>query len=250
MSGHSKWSQIKHKKAATDKKKGAAFSKLAAAISITAREGGGDTGSNFRLRLAIDKARESNMPQVNIERAIKKGTGEIEGAQIEEITYEGFGPAGIAIIAEGATDNKNRTLSEIKHIFTENNGHLASSGAVSFQFEPKGIISIKAPANKDELELELIDIGAEDFEETENSLIIYTSPAGFGRVRKALIDKGVKINSAELAKEAKNLVQISDQETAEKILKLVEALKDHQDILSVYTNFDISEEILKQIEGD
>jgi len=247
MSGHSKWSQIKHKKAAEDKKKGAVFSKLAAAITITAREGGGDPATNFKLRLAIDKAREANMPQENIERAIQKGAGKAEGAHIEEIVCEGFGPQGVAVICQGATDNKNRTLSEIKQIFTEYGGKIASAGAVAYQFEPKGIISIKPPKDKDELELELIDIGAEDFEETEDSLIIYTSPAGFGRVRKALINKGIEINSADLAKEPKNLVQVTYREQAEKVIKLVEALENHQDILQVFANFDIPDQILKQV---
>lgn len=249
MSGHSKWSQIKHKKAAEDKKKGAVFSKIAAAITIAARESGGDPSTNFKLRLASDKAREVNMPQANIERAIKKGTGEASGATIEEVSCEGFGPEGVAVICEGATDNKNRTLSEIKQIFSEFGGKIASEGAVAYQFEPKGIISITMPKDKDELELELIDAGAEDFEEAEGRLIIYTSPAGFGRVRKLLLEKGIKIDSAELAKEAKNLIKIENKEIAKKILNLAEALEGHQDILSVYSNFDISEDILKEIEG-
>ena len=247
MSGHSKWSQIKHKKAATDKKRGAVFSKIAVAITIAARDGGDDPSSNFKLRLAIDKAKQANMPQANVERAIKKGTGEAGGAIIEEVVYEGFGPQGVAIICEGATDNKNRTLSEVKRIFSENHGRLAGSGAVAYQFEPKGIISIKTPKDQEELELELIDAGAEDFEEAEDSLIIYTTPAGFGRVKKMLTDKGVGINSAELAKEAKNIVQIKDKEAAEKILNLVEALENHQDILAVFSNFDIPEKLLTEL---
>jgi YebC/PmpR family DNA-binding regulatory protein len=247
MSGHSKWSQIKHKKAATDKKKGTVFSKLVAAIAVAAKQGGGDPSANFKLRLAIDQARENNMPNENIERAIKKGTGGAGSVAIEEVTFEGFGPGGISIIAEGVTDNKNRTLSEIKHIFSENGGRFASEGAVAYQFEPKGIISVKIPAGRDELELELIDAGAEDFEEADETLIIYTSPAGFGKVKKALIDKGIEINSAELAKEAKTLIQINDKETAKKALNLVEALQNHDDILTVYSNFDIPEEIIKDI---
>ena len=249
MSGHSKWSQIKHKKAVTDKKRGATFSKLAMAITIIAREGGGDLSSNFRLRLAIDKAKQANMPNDNIERAIQKGTGESGGKTIEEFIYEGFGPKGIAVICEGATDNKNRTLSEIKLIFSEHNGRLAGSGAVAYQFEPKGIINVDKPKNIDELELELIDIGAEDFEENKSSLTICTSPTGFGKVRKAILEKKLKINSAELVKEAKDIIQINDKEDAEKIIKFIESLEDHQDVFSVFTNFDISENILNQLEG-
>jgi YebC/PmpR family DNA-binding regulatory protein len=247
LSGHSKWAQIKHKKAAEDKKKGATFSKLVAAIAVAAREGGSDPAANFKLRLAIDQARQANMPNENIDRAIKKGTGDAGSVAIEEVTFEGFGPAGVSIIAEGVTDNKNRTLSEIKHIFTEYGGRLGSQGAVAYQFEPKGIISLKKPDHQDELELELIDAGAEDFEEAENSLIIYTSPAGFGKVKKILVDKGIEITSAELAKEAKITVPINNTETAERVLKLVETLEAHDDILAVYANFDIPDEILKEI---
>lgn len=249
MSGHSKWSQIKHKKAATDKKRGAVFSKLATAITIAAREGGGDPSSNFRLRLAIDKAKQANMPSNNIKRAISKGTGEDGGSTIEEFVYEGFGPEGIVIMCEGATDNKNRTLSEVKRIFSKNGGRLAGSGAVAYQFEPKGIISIKAPKDKDEFELELIDAGAENFEETEDSLTVYTSPAGFGKVKKILIEKNINILSAELVKEAKSLVRVNDQKEAKKVLNLVEALEAHDDIFAVYSNFDIPENILNQFEG-
>lgn len=247
MSGHSKWSQIKHKKAATDKKKGATFSKLAAAISIAAKQGGGDPTSNFKLRLAIEKARAVNMPNENVERAIKRGTGGDGTSIIEEVTYEGFGPSGVAIIVEGATDNKNRTTSEIKNIFSEFGGRLAGPGAVSYQFESKGIIVIKTQENLEEFELELIDMGAEDIEEVENTIMIYTAPEAFGKVRKILEEKGVEIVSSELVKESKNQVQITDKETAEKALKLVEALEENEDVLAVYSNFDIPQEILKQL---
>ncbi len=246
MSGHSKWSQIKHKKAITDAKKSQAFSKLARIITVAAREKGGDPDSNPALRLAIEKAKSVNMPQNNIEKAIKKGTGEIAGTKIEGYSYEAYGPAGIALIIEGSTDNRNRTFNELKAILKKYNGKIAESGSVSYLFQRKGCISIDLSAqendfrNIEKLEEIIIESGADDFKVVDDGgngqyLEVYTSPTEVDQVRKFLEDYGVKIDSFSLAWLPQNEINVSDVER-EKVDKLIEELIDYQDVNDVYSN--------------
>ena len=246
MSGHSKWSQIKHKKAITDAKKSQAFSKLARIITVAAREKGGDPDSNPALRLAIEKAKSVNMPQNNIEKAIKKGTGEIAGARIEEFSYEAYGPAGIALIIEGSTDNRNRTFNELKAILKKHSGKIAESGSVNYLFQRKGYIGIDLPAQKNDfknlekLEEIIIESGADDFKVIDDDeggqyLEIYTLPAEVDQVRKFLEDQNIKIDSFSLAWLPQNEIDISAAER-EKVDKLIEELTDYQDVNDVYSN--------------
>lgn len=251
MSGHSKWASIKHKKGALDAKRGKIFTKLIREITVAAKEGGGDPDSNPRLRLAIQKGKDANMPADNIDRAIKKGTGELEGVSYENVSFEGYALGGVAIIVEGLTDNKNRTTSEVRSIFTKRNGNMAGAGSVAFQFEKKGVFLVK---REDAAEDELMDIaleaGADDFTSDEDFYQIVCPPQDFDKVRTGLTDKGVKVESGELSMIPKNTVKVDDVETARKILTLVEDLEDNDDIQNVYSNFDIPDEILKQIESD
>lgn len=249
MSGHSKWASIKHKKAATDAKKGKAFTAVANMISVAARKGGGDPKMNFALRLAIEKAKAANMPSANVERAIKRGTGEGGTARIEEFTYEGYGPAGIAVLVETASDNKNRTVSEIRAAFTKYGGSLAGSGAVMYLFDQKGQITINPKdqkISKDELEMMIIDSGADDFEESEEQIIVYTKLNDLAKVKEALESLNIAIDSAELAFVPQNEVKVSDKGKAQSILKLIDALESLDDVVAVHSNFDIPEEILEQ----
>jgi len=237
MSGHSHFSSIKHKKAITDAKKSKVFSKMAREITLAAKEGGGDAEFNPKLRLAIERARSSNMPKDGVERAIKRGTGEIEGALLEEITLEAFGPQGIAIIIEGITDNKNRTLSEIKTILNQNKGKLAGEGAVRWMFEKKGVITV-ATKKKEELELLAIESGAEDIYWKGDILDIYTKPEELEKIKKALEEKGIKPESASLdwvAKETTSL-EPKDKEKAE---KLFADLDENDAVQEIYSNIKI-----------
>jgi len=240
MSGHSKWSQIKHKKAAIDAKKGKIFSKMARLITVAAREKGGDPARNAMLRLTIDKAKEFNMPSDNIERAIKRGTGEIEGTKIEELLLEAYGPSGIAIIIEGTTDNKNRTLPAIKHILTQHGGKLAETGNVSYLFERKGVIILKITNNKETLELLTIEAGAEDIKEikhnSDNFLEIYTKPEELENTKKILEQKNIAIESTSLDWVPKSEIEIIDQKTKEQIEKLFDALDENDDVNEIYSN--------------
>lgn len=250
MSGHSKWATIKHKKAATDAKKGKEFTRAAAMITIAAKQGGGDPKMNFALRLAIDKAKAVNVPLANIERAIKRGTGELGGAAPEELTYEGYGQAGVAILVEAMTDNRNRTAAEVRSTFTKHGGSMAESGAVSYLFEKKGQISIQVKGQKlsrDEVELFIIDSGADDFEETDEEFTVYTKMNSFQVVKESLESNGVVIESAELSLIPKTEVKITDEAIAAKIMKLVDSLEDIEDVTNVYANFDISEEVLEKL---
>ncbi|MCL5407213.1 MAG: YebC/PmpR family DNA-binding transcriptional regulator [Patescibacteria group bacterium] len=245
MSGHSKWSQIKRQKGAADVKRGVAFSKLTNAIIIAARSGG-DPNSNFSLKMMIEKARAANMPKENIERAIKRGTGEISGAQVEEVLYEAIGPGGIGIIISAATDNRNRTNSEIKNVLTKAGAKLASLGAITYQFERMGkfLIDLDPPAggqNHEYLELKVIDAGAQDLEEIDSVLTVYTAPRGLENVKRSLEQDGVVIREPSLTWEPKNLIQISDKTEAQKILNLMEALDNLDDVTAVFANFDIKD---------
>lgn len=241
MAGHSKWAQIKRKKAVADAKKGKLFTKLIREITIAARQGGGNPDGNPRLRLAIDQARAANMPMENIERAIKKATGELEGSQYEEIIYEGYGPGGVAILIEAVTDNKNRTVSELRHIFSRHGGRFAESGSVNWMFDRKGIITIeKSVINEDDLIMLALDAGADDVIVESDYYEVQTSIENFEKVRKNLLEKNVKIENASLQYVPQNLMKIEGKEN-ETVLKLLEILEDHDDVQNVYTNADVNE---------
>jgi len=249
MSGHSKWSQIKRQKGVNDTKRGAVFTKVAREIMIAARAGGGDPDGNFRLRLAMEKARSVNMPQDNIKRAIERAAGSGEGDQIEEIVYEGYGPGGVAFLVEAATDNRNRTAADVRSIFTKAGGQLAGSGAVAWQFEPRGLIEIAANGrDPDEVALTAIDAGAEDVEESGDRIEIYTSPGDLERVRKSLDSAGLPVESAESAMVAKTTVEL-DGSRARQNLRLVELLEDLDDVQRVTANFDIPEDVFAEVAG-
>lgn len=239
MSGHSKWATIKRAKGATDIKRGAAFTKLARAITVAARSGGGDQTMNFKLRLAIDKARDGNMPKDTIERAIKRGTGELEGAQIESLTYECFGPGGVALIVEALTDNKNRTVSNLKHILQEHGGNLGSANSVMWMFERKGVIRLPAagldPKTREELELKIIETGAQDIKDEDGFLTIYTAADQLQEVKEKLEKIGQKVEHADTEFVAKESVAI-DESVKSRLEKLFEALDADDDVQDFYTN--------------
>ena len=245
MSGHSKWSQIKRQKGAADAKRGVIFTKMTREITLAAREGGGDPDSNFRLRLAIDRARGVNMPHANIQRAIDKATGGGEAAQLESVVYEGYGPGGVSVMVEAATDNRNRTASEIRVAFARHNGKLGESGSVQWLFEQKGIVEIEAAGrDADEVGLVAIDAGAEDVETQGDLIVVYTSPQHFERVKRALEAAGIAPASAELSMRPSSTVRV-DGDAAQKVLRLVEALEDLDDVQRVHANFDIPEDVLQ-----
>ena len=247
MSGHSKWSQIKRQKGANDAKRGAAFTKVAREIAIAARAGGGDPDANYRLRMAMDKARAINMPMDNIKRAIERAVGAGEGEQFEEIIYEGYGPGGVAILVEAATDNKNRTAADVRSMFTKAGGQLAGTGAVAWQFEPKGVIAVpRAGVDADEIALLAIDAGADDVDtDTPETVEVYTAPGDLERVRKGLEAGGVKIESAQLTMHARNTVEV-DVAHARQNLRLIENLEDHDDVQRVTANFEIPDEVFAE----
>src|SRR6266436_3145585 len=251
MSGHSKWSTIKRAKGITDAKRGAVFTKVAREIAIAARAGGGDPDANYRLRLAMDKARSVNMPADNIKRAIERATGGGDAEQFEEIVYEGYGPGGVAILVEAATDNRNRTAAEVRAIFTKAGGQLAGSGAVAWQFEPRGLIAVNRDGgiDADEVALAAIDAGAEDVDtDSDETIEIYTSPGDLEAVRKALEGAGVPVDSAENAMVAKQTVEL-DSHKARQALRLVEMLEDLDDVQRVTANFDIPEDVYAEVAG-
>jgi len=249
MSGHSKWASIKHKKGAADAKRGKLFTKLIKEITVAAREGGGNADSNPRLRLAIQKGKDANMPADNIDRAIKKGTGELEGVSYENVSFEGYAPGGVAVIVEGLTDNKNRTTSEVRSIFSKRGGNMAGAGSVAFQFEKKGVFLVKKEnAPEEDLMAVAIDSGADDFTSDEDYYQITCMPQDFDKVRTGLMGGNIKIESGELSMIPKNAVKVEDIDTAKKVLTLVEELEDNDDVQNVYSNFDIPDEILEDIE--
>ncbi|HCK99919.1 MAG TPA: YebC/PmpR family DNA-binding transcriptional regulator [Candidatus Marinimicrobia bacterium] len=250
MSGHSKWSTIKRKKGAQDAKRGKIFTKLIKEIQVAAKLGGGDENANPRLRSAIQAARVANMPTANIERGIKKGTGELEGVNYEEITYEGYGPGGIAIYMEAMTDNKNRTVSEIRHLLTKYGGNLATNGSVAWMFEKKDIITIdKSACNEDDLLVVATDAGANDILEEDDIYELDMDPAVFDDVKNALETNNIPILEASIQMIPKNVVKV-DEQLAPKILKIMDALEDHDDIQNVYANFDIDDEIVNKLQED
>lgn len=248
MSGHSKWAQIKHKKAKVDAQRGRLFTKVIREITVAARFGGGDPEHNPRLRLAVDKAKEINMPWDNIERAIKRGTGELEGVEYVETIFEGFGPEGVAFLVKVLTDNKNRTTGEVRHIFTKHGGHLGAPGSVAWQFEEKGIIYVdKDKANEDQVLEVALDGGAEDVKDEGDSFAVYCQPKDFEQLKKAFQEKGIEISEADITMVPQSSVRIEDERTAEKILKLVDALEENDDVQKVFANFDIPDGVLQSI---
>ena len=246
MSGHSKWSQIKRQKGANDVKRGAIFTKMGREISVAARAGGGDPDGNFRLRLAIERARAINMPLDTIKRAIEKATGGGEGEQFEEITYEGYGPGGVAILVEAATDNRNRTAADVRSLFTKAGGQLAGAGSVAWQFELRGVITLEPGGDLDELTLIAIDSGADDVDSSGDQVEIYTKPTDLEAVRQSLEKAGLKMESAELTMSPKNTVEL-DAGKARQALRLVEMLEDNDDVQRVTANFEIPEELLAEV---
>jgi YebC/PmpR family DNA-binding regulatory protein len=247
MSGHSKWASIKHKKSATDAKRGKIFSKLIKEITVAARLGGGDPAANPRLRTVILKAKEVNMPADNIKRAIQKGTGELPGVSYEEIVYEGYGPGGVAVMVEVLTDNKNRAVSEIRHIFSKHNGNLGESGCVSWIFDNRGLIAIeKDKADEDRLMELALEAGAEDVSDQGDSFELTTDPADFERVKSAVEDAGIGYELAEVTKVPQTTVRLDGKE-ATQMLKLLAALEDNDDVNAVHANFDIDDEIIESV---
>lgn len=243
MSGHSKWSTIKRAKGAADAKRGQIFTRHAKNIELAAREGGGDPAMNAALATAIENSKADNFPKENIERAIKKGTGELEGQKIEEKIYEGYGPSGVALLIRALTDNPNRTIANVRHILSKNGGKIAESGSVAFQFEQKGVITLAD--NSEAAELAAIEAGAADLEKADDFLLVKTEPAKLMEVRKKLAEQNLKVESAELSFEPTNEIKIEDADTARKILKLVEALEEDEDVDSVSANFDIEESLIE-----
>lgn len=247
MSGHSKWSQIKRQKGAADVKRGQNFTKLGNAITIAVREGGGaDPASNFKLRLTIDKARAANMPNENINRAIDRGLGKgVGAAQLDSVIYEAYAPGKVAIVIVATTDNKNRTTSEIKNMIERSGGSFVAQGAVSWMFNDEGVITIaKNGKSFDELFEDAVDAGAEDVEDLDDAVEVYTKPAELETVKSALSSKGINIEGAELTKKANTAVEVSERETAQKILNLMEKLEEHDDVQKVYSNFEVAEGVL------
>lgn len=249
MSGHSKWSKVKHIKAREDAKRGKIFSKLIREIMVAARDGGGDVNFNPRLRTIVAAAKAANMPNDNIERAIKKGTGELGGAIFEAVTYEGYGPSGVAIMIDVLTDNRNRTVAEIRHIMGRNNGSLGEGGCVAWNFEKKGLIMVEASTVSEEALLDAaLEAGAEDIESEGDTFEVITAPNGVMDVKEALEAKGIAVSIAEITMLPKSTVRVEGK-TAESVLRLMDALEDQDDVQHVYSNFDIPEEIMAKIGG-
>lgn len=248
MSGHSKWSTIKRKKGAVDAKRGAMFTRLIKEITMAAREGGGDPEGNPRLRSAIVTAKAENMPKDNIERAIKKGTGEIEGVVYDEITYEGYGPGGVAILVNSMTDNKNRTVAEIRYFFSKSGGNLGETGCVSWMFSKKGSMIVDANSVDEEKLMELaLEAGAEDVIAEENEFQVLTAPDDFTSVKETLEAEGITFVQAEVSMIPTTTIEITDEKVARQLLKLMERLEEFEDVQSVSSNFDISDELMEQI---
>jgi YebC/PmpR family DNA-binding regulatory protein len=249
MSGHSKWATTKHRKGAKDSARAKVFAKLIRQVEVAAREGGGDQTSNASLRTMFQKAREASVPIDTIERAIKRGTGELEGVRYEPISYEGYAPGGVAVIVETLTDNRNRTSAEIKHVFAKNGGSIAEPGAVSWQFDRKGIVEVAGPLDEDQLLEWVLEAGGENFTQQGVNYVVTTEPHDVGSVRDALETSGAKVLSAELTLVAQNVIEVDDETEAKKILRLMDAIDDHDDVQNVYANFDIPDQILAAFEG-
>ncbi len=249
MSGHSKWATIKHKKAATDAKRGRMFTKLIREITISARVGGGDPNSNPRLRTAVAAAKNENMPNENIERAIQRGAGQLEGEQYEEVMFEGYGPGGVGMLVQVVTTNRNRTVGEIRHVMSRNGGNLAEAGSVAWQFHRKGDIVVgKEAANEDKMMSIVLDAGAEDLRDDGSAWEVVTPPESFEAVRDALVAAGITPSSATIAMVPQNYIKLTGAE-ASQMMRLVEALEEHDDVQHVYANFDIDEKEIQAAVG-
>ncbi len=247
MSGHSKWATTKHQKGAKDKARGKLFAKLIRQVEVAAREGGGDMTSNATLRTMFQKARDASVPTDTIERAVKRGTGELEGVRYEAIAYEGYAASGVAVIVECLTDNRNRTGSEIRAIFSRNGGSMAEPGAVSWQFERKGVVTLPRSLAEDDLMAAVLDAGAEDLRDEGEAWVVYTPPHDLAQVRTALEEAGIAIDSAELQMVPTTTVEVAEEGTARKVLHLLELLEEHDDTDNVWSNFDIPDAILEQV---
>lgn len=246
MSGHNKWSTIKHKKGAADAKRGQVFTKLIKEITVSARLGGADPDGNPRLRAAMDKAKAENMPKDNIERAIKKGTGELEGVTYEEINYEGYGPGGVAVLVEVMTDNRNRSVSDIRSIFTKCNGNMGETGCVSWMFDKKGLIVFPKSVDFNKLFEAALEAGADDVADEDEQYEVLTDPANFMEVRESLVKSGLKSDSAEVTMIPQTMVKLEGK-NAENMLKLMDRLEENDDVQNVYANFDISSEEMERM---
>jgi YebC/PmpR family DNA-binding regulatory protein len=246
MSGHSKWATIKRAKGAKDAARGKLFGRIIKEISIAARDGGGDIDGNPRLRLAVDKAKAANMPNDNIARAIKRGTGEIEGVTYEEASYEGYGPGGVAFLVEVITDNKNRTVAEIRHLFSKNNGNLGENGSVAWKFSKQGIIAVPATVSEDELMMIALEAGAEDITSDDSGFEVSCAPSEFEAVKAALEAAGIEITEASVQMLPQNTMKVEGKE-AEGVLRLYEALEEHDDVQEVYADFDIDTDVMENL---
>ena len=251
MSGHSKWSSIKHKKGAADAKRGKLFSKLSRAIIVAAKEGGADPGGNLALQNAIEKARSYSMPKDNIDRAIAKGAGEgSDGSNFETVVYEGYGPEGVAVIVEALTDNRNRTASDVRHAFTKFGGNLGTTGAVAWQFERRGVVVVQADGiDEDELFLAAAEGGADDLSLDGDVFQVTSAPESLARVREAIATAGFGVESAELSLVPKTTVAVDDESKAKQLMRLIDELEDNDDVQEVYANFDIPEQMLEAVAG-
>ncbi len=248
MAGHSKWANIQHRKGRQDDIRGRVFTKIAKELTVAARQGGGDINFNPRLRLCVEKAKAENMPKDNIERAIKKGTGELEGVDYIEIRYEGYGPEGVAVIVDAVTDNKNRTASNIRSTFSKNGGNLGETGGVGWMFDKKGVIVFESEViSEDELMDIALEAGAEDIKNEGEILSVYMDSSEFENVKKVFDDKKIKYSSAEITMVPQNTIKITDEEVAKKLLKLYEKLEEDDDVQEVYANFDIADEIMDRL---
>jgi YebC/PmpR family DNA-binding regulatory protein len=249
MSGHSKWATIKHQKGAKDKARGKLFAKLLRQVEVAAREGGGDPDANPTLRTMFTKARDASVPMDTIERAIKRGTGELEGVRYEQLSYEGYAPNGVAVYVECLTDNRSRTASDVRNVFSKNGGSIAEPGAVAWQFERKGVVILPKAVAEDDLMLVALDAGAEDIKDQGDTWELTSGPADLARLREALESAGIAFDSADLTMLPSAVVPLSSETDARKVLRLIDALEDLDDVQNVYANFDIPDEILQAVEA-
>ncbi|SJZ71972.1 YebC/PmpR family DNA-binding transcriptional regulator [Selenihalanaerobacter shriftii] len=253
MAGHSKWANIKHKKKKEDKRRGKLFSKLSKKIAVAAREGGGDPEMNSDLRMAIQKAKDNNMPKDNIQRAVDRGTGNLDGVDYERIIYEGYAPAGIALYLDLMSDNRNRTASEIRHILSKRGGNLGEEGCVAWMFDRKGQLIIdrtEEDVDEDEVMMSALEAGAEDITIEEDMIEIISLPSDLEEVRETMEEDGYKFDSGDVVMLPQNIIKLDDKSDAKKVLKVIDALEDHDDVQDVYANFDIPDEIMEEIETE
>ena len=252
MAGHSKWANIKHRKARVDAQKGKIFTKLSKELMVAAREGGGDIDTNFRLRMAVQKAKEENLPNDNIHRAIKKGMGELGSMKLEEITYEGYGPSGVALMLDIVTDNRNRTAGEIRNILSRQGGNLGESGCVAWMFKRQGYIAVERSSttlDEDEVMMMALDAGAEDFKVEDDTYEVVTVPEDMEKVKESLRSQGVEVKISEITMVPQSVLEITGQEEAIRMIGLMDALEDHDDVQNVYANFEIPEDLMSSLES-